>query len=102
MMGERIMMIDKNAIRSLIEHSEKRVQAFQEQIEIYTKEVHYLNGAISAWKIVLEKEEKDEEKGIADGNRQNDSEDNGKDRRIAEKRTSNSQSKIKDRKAMLN
>lgn len=71
LMKTELMIIDKNAIKLLIEHSEKRLQAFQEQIEIYTKEVHYLNGAISAWKIVLEKEKKD------------DSEDNEQDRRVA-------------------
>lgn len=71
MMKKEFILVDKNAVRILIEHSEKRLQVFQEQIEIYTKEVHYLNGAISAWKIVLEKEEKD------------DSEDNEQDRRVA-------------------
>lgn len=84
MMRKELMMIDKNAIRSLIEEYEKQMQNFQNQIEKYTKEAHYLNGAITAWKIVLEKEEKDEEKGITDRDRQDDSEDNGKDRRIDE------------------
>ena len=69
MMGEKIMkkelmLIDKNKVKLLIEDYEKRLQDFQNQIEKYTKKAHYLNGAITAWKIVLEKEEKDEEKEL--------------------------------------